>query len=84
MNEKIVTFKIRKNVVSALIGYQPNSIKSWMILLDNHVDIHDKCDFSILKTPFGASYEGFLCLLVGRAVLKKKNELHPHLEILTK
>ena len=74
MNEKIVTFKIRKNVVSALIGYQPNSIKSWMILLDNHVDIHDKCDFSILKTPFGASYEGLLCLLVGRAVLKKKKK----------
>ena len=47
MNEKIVTFKIRKNVVSALIGYQPNSIKSWMILLDNHVDFHDKRDFSI-------------------------------------
>lgn len=43
-------FKIRKKVVSALIGYQPKSIKSWMILLDNHVDIHDKCDFSILKT----------------------------------
>ena len=76
-------FKIRKKVVSALIGYQPKSIKSWMILLDNHVDIHDKCDFSILKT---------LWRLVRRIALsfsrpscaEKKNGLHPYLEILTK
>ena len=54
MNEKLVTFQNKKKRGISMIGYHPNSIKSWMILLDNYVDIHDKCDFSILKTPFGA------------------------------